>query len=172
MNRKATRRKFLKGAAASAAVAGGVAAPAVVRAEPMVLKMQAAWGGGIFLENAKSPTCSVSTTMAGKDLKIDLLARQLRRQDQPDAGRRSPRRARRRALRDRVLVFQVQGPLRCSAPAPASAGPAQELLGWIHYGGGKELFNELMGETRHQRRQLLQQPDAGAAARLVQGADQ
>ena len=50
MTRKPTRRRFLKGAAVTAAV-GAVAAPSVVRAEPMVLKMQAAWGGGIFLEN-------------------------------------------------------------------------------------------------------------------------
>jgi len=38
-----------------------------------VLKVQAAWGGGIFLENAKSYVDRVHA-MAGKDLKIDLLS--------------------------------------------------------------------------------------------------
>ena len=52
----ASRRKFLKsaGLAAGGVAVAGVAAPNVARAEPTVLKMQAAWGGGIFLENAKS----------------------------------------------------------------------------------------------------------------------
>ena len=70
---KSSRRKFIRGAAVSAAAAGAMAAPAIVKAEPTVLKMQAAWGGGIFLENAKSYVERVHA-MAGKDLKIDLLA--------------------------------------------------------------------------------------------------
>ena len=71
---RTSRRKFLKtaGLAGGAAVAG-LAAPSVARAEPTVLKMQAAWGGGIFLENAKSYVDRVHA-MAGKDLKIDLLS--------------------------------------------------------------------------------------------------
>ena len=60
------RRRFLKGSAlAATATAGTLAAPAVARAEPVVLKMQAAWGGGIFLENAKSYVDRVHA-MAGK----------------------------------------------------------------------------------------------------------
>ncbi|NQV55955.1 MAG: C4-dicarboxylate ABC transporter, partial [Rhodospirillales bacterium] len=38
-----------------------------------MLKVQAAWGGGIFLENAKSYVERVHA-MAGKDLRIDLLS--------------------------------------------------------------------------------------------------
>ena len=49
------RRKFLRGSAvAGAAAVGSLAAPAIANAAPVTLKMQAAWGGGIFLENAKS----------------------------------------------------------------------------------------------------------------------
>ncbi|MCH2269896.1 MAG: twin-arginine translocation signal domain-containing protein, partial [SAR324 cluster bacterium] len=50
-----TRRKFMRGTAvfAGAAAAGTLAAPHIATAAT-VLKVQAAWGGGIFLENAKS----------------------------------------------------------------------------------------------------------------------
>ncbi|NCW17271.1 MAG: twin-arginine translocation signal domain-containing protein, partial [Rhodobacteraceae bacterium] len=68
------RRKFLRGSAvAGAAAVGSLAAPAIANAAPVTLKMQAAWGGGIFLENAKSYVDRVHA-MAGKDLKIDLLS--------------------------------------------------------------------------------------------------
>ena len=71
---KATRRKFLKGGAITAAAADGtLAAPNIALAAPTVLKVQAAWGGGIFLENAKSYVERVHA-MAGKDLRIDLLS--------------------------------------------------------------------------------------------------
>ena len=66
----ASRRKFLTGA--GVATVAGLAAPSIARAEPKVIKMQAAWGGGIFLENAQSYVNRVNS-MAGKDLKIDLL---------------------------------------------------------------------------------------------------
>ncbi|MEE8393215.1 MAG: hypothetical protein V3R66_02630, partial [Rhodospirillales bacterium] len=85
------RRKFIKGGAL--AVAGGAAlvalsaceekpkkeakkkveAPAVTKAAPVVLKVQAAWGGGIFLEDAKNYVKRVND-MAGSGLRIDLLS--------------------------------------------------------------------------------------------------
>ncbi len=68
------RRKFLRGSAvAGAAAVGSLAAPSIANAAPVTLKMQAAWGSGIFLENAKSYVDRVHA-MAGKDLKIDLLS--------------------------------------------------------------------------------------------------
>ena len=74
MNDMTNRRKFLKGGAiAGAAAVGTLAAPSIAKAAPTTLKLQAAWGGGIFLENAKSYVDRVHA-MAGKDLKIDLLA--------------------------------------------------------------------------------------------------
>ncbi|MGI9503403.1 MAG: twin-arginine translocation signal domain-containing protein, partial [Geminicoccaceae bacterium] len=74
MANNVNRRKFIKGSAlAATATAGTLAAPSIARAETTVLKMQAAWGGGIFLENAKSYVDRVHA-MAGDALKIDLLA--------------------------------------------------------------------------------------------------
>ncbi|NQW02309.1 MAG: twin-arginine translocation signal domain-containing protein, partial [Rhodospirillales bacterium] len=72
---KLGRRKFLKGGAIAAAGAAAttLAAPNLALAAPKVLKVQAAWGGGIFLENAKSYVERVHA-MAGKDLRIDLLS--------------------------------------------------------------------------------------------------
>ncbi len=138
------RRKFLTGAGVAAA--GGaamIAAPNVATAAPTVLKVQAAWGGGIFLENAKSYVDRVNA-MAGKDLKIDLLSVNsvVKTSQMQDAVHRG------------VLDGAHYVPAYWYSKSPAASlfgtGPcfgwsAQELLGWIHYGGGIDLFNELMG---------------------------
>ena len=139
---KSSRRKFIRGAAVSAAAAGALAAPAIVKAEPTVLKMQAAWGGGIFLENAKSYVKRVHD-MAGKDLKIDLLSVNavVKTSQMQDAVHRG------------VLDGAHYVPAYWYSKSPAASlfgtGPcfgwsSQEVLGWVHYGGGKELFDELM----------------------------
>ena len=71
-----TRRKFIRGTAvagvAGVAAASTFAAPHIAKAAT-VMKVQAAWGGGIFLENAKSYVDRVNK-MAGGGLKIDLLS--------------------------------------------------------------------------------------------------
>ncbi len=142
---KSTRRKFLKGVglAGTAAVAGTVAAPNVARAKTKVLKVQAAWGGGIFLENAKSYVDRVHA-MAGKDLKIDLLSVNsvVKTSQMQDAVHRG--------VLDGAHYVSAYWYSKSKAASLFGTGPcfgwsAQELLGWIHYGGGIELFNELMG---------------------------
>ncbi|NQV83214.1 MAG: twin-arginine translocation signal domain-containing protein, partial [Rhodospirillales bacterium] len=71
---KVSRRKFLKtGSVVAGAGVATLAMPNVSMAKTTTLKVQAAWGGGIFLENAKSYVDRVNK-MAGKDLKIDLLS--------------------------------------------------------------------------------------------------
>ena len=142
--KKSSRRKFLK--AGVAAVAGGTAAlamPNIATAAPKVLKVQAAWGGGIFLENAKSYVKRVND-MAGNALKIDLLSVNsvVKTSQMQDAVHRG------------VLDGAHYVPAYWYSKSPAASlfgtGPcygwsAQEMLGWIHYGGGMDLFNELMG---------------------------
>ena len=67
-----SRRKFFKAAAATGAVTvATLAMPTIARAAT-TLKVQAAWGGGIFLENAQAYVKRVND-MAGGSLKIDLL---------------------------------------------------------------------------------------------------
>lgn len=81
---KTTRRKFLKVGAGVAAAGVGVLAlsscekkeevkaPAIMKKKAVVLKVQAAWGGGIFLEFAKDYVKRVNA-MSGGSLKIDML---------------------------------------------------------------------------------------------------
>jgi len=142
-NSKVTRRKFIKGGTiAAGAAAASLAAPNIATAAPTVLKVQAAWGGGIFLENAKSYVDRVNK-MSGKALKIDLLSVNsvVKTSQMQDAVHRG------------VLDGAHYVPAYWYSKSPAASlfgtGPcfgwsAQEMLGWIHYGGGKALFNELM----------------------------
>jgi TRAP-type mannitol/chloroaromatic compound transport system substrate-binding protein len=105
--------------------------------------MQAAWGGGIFLENAQSYVSRVHA-MAGSSLKIDLLAVDsvVKTSQMQDAVHRG------------VLDAAHYVPAYWYSKSPAASlfgtGPcfgwsSQEVLGWVNYGGGQELFDELMG---------------------------
>jgi TRAP-type mannitol/chloroaromatic compound transport system substrate-binding protein len=140
----ASRRKFLKvGAGVTAGAAAAVAMPNVSRAAPTVLKVQAAWGGGIFLENAKSYVDRVNK-MAGNGLKIDLLSVNsvVKTSQMQDAVHRG--------VLDGAHYVPAYWYSKSKAASLFGTGPcfgwsAQEMLGWIHYGGGMELFNELMG---------------------------
>ncbi len=137
------RRKFLKGGAlAATAAAGVIAAPAIARAEPKVLKMQAAWGSGIFLENAKSYVDRVHA-MAGKDLKIDLLAVNsvVKTSQMQDAVHRGVLDA---AHYVPAYWYSKSKTASLFGTGPCFGWSSQEVLGWIYYGGGQELFDELM----------------------------
>ncbi|MCH7711833.1 MAG: TRAP transporter substrate-binding protein [Proteobacteria bacterium] len=139
-----SRRKFLKaGAIGTAAAASTLAFPNISHAKPVTLKVQAAWGGGAFLDDAKNYVKRVNA-MGGKDLKIDLLSVNsvVKTSQMQDAVHRG------------VLDGAHYVPAYWYSKSPAASlfgtGPcfgwsAQEMLGWIHFGGGKELFNELMG---------------------------
>lgn len=144
MIKSVSRRKFLKGSAlATAATAGSLAAPAVARAEPTVLKMQAAWGGGIFLENAQSYVDRVHA-MAGNDLKIDLLPVDsvVKTSQMQDAVHRGVLDAAHYVC---AYWYSKSKTASLFGTGPCFGWSSQEMLGWIHYGGGMELFNELMG---------------------------
>ena len=139
------RRKFLKkaGLAAGGVAVAGLAAPSIARAEPKVLKMQAAWGGGIFLENAKSYVDRVHA-MAGKDLKIDLLAVNavVKTSQMQDAVHRGVLDA---AHYVPAYWYSKSKTASLFGTGPCFGWSSQEVLGWIYYGGGQELFDELMG---------------------------
>jgi len=138
-----SRRKFFKAAAATGAVTvATLAMPNIARAAT-TLKVQAAWGGGIFLENAQAYVKRVND-MAGGSLKIDLLPVNsvVKTSQMQDAVHRG------------VLDGAHYVPAYWYSKSPAASlfgtGPcwgwsAQELLGWIQYGGGMQLFNKLMG---------------------------
>jgi TRAP-type mannitol/chloroaromatic compound transport system substrate-binding protein len=141
------RRKFLQGSAlAATATAGTLAAPSIANAQPVVLKMQAAWGGGIFLENAKSYVDRVNE-MAGGALTIDLLSvgAVVKTGQMQDAVHRGVLDA---AHYVPAYWYSKSKSASLFGTGPSFGWSSQEVLGWVNYGGGQELFDELMATLR------------------------
>tara|TARA_B100001248_G_scaffold135865_1_gene101977 strand:- start:415 stop:1548 length:1134 start_codon:yes stop_codon:yes gene_type:complete len=135
------RRNFLTGAAIAGASATALSTPAISGSHSFTLKMQAAWGGGIFLENAQSYVDRVHE-MAGDALKIDLLAVNavVKTSQMQDAVHRG--------VLDACHYVPAYWYSKSKAASLFGTGPcfgwsSQEVLGWCHYGGGMELLNEL-----------------------------
>jgi len=139
------RRKFLRGTALTGAGAA-LAAPAIADGHATTLKMQAGWGGGIFLENAQSYVNRVNE-MAGGDLTIDLLPVNsvVKTSQMVDAVHRG--------VVDAVHYVPAYWYSKSKTASLFGTGPcfgwsSQEVLGWIHYGGGQALFDELMADLQ------------------------
>ena len=138
-----SRRKFLKGGLAAAAGTVAVGFPMIATAaKPVVLKLQGAWGGGIFKEYAVDYVKRVNE-MAGGSLKIDYI----------DVGAVVKTAEIQTAVHKGVIdgAHYVTAYWYSKNPAASlfGTGPcwgwtANQLLGWIHYGGGKELYDELI----------------------------
>ena len=136
------RRKFLRGSVlAGVAAVGAVAAPHVARAAT-VLKVQAAWPGGIFLEFAQDYVDRVNK-MSGGALTIDLLG----------VGAIVKTAEMQTAVHKGVLdgahlvtaYWYSKSPVASLfGTGPCFGWSANELMGWIQHGGGKELYYELM----------------------------
>ncbi len=140
-SKTATRRKFLAGAALTGAAT--IAMPQVSRAQTVTLKMQGAWGAQDILNDMAKDYVAKVNEMGGGRLKIDYL----------NAG----------AV---VKPFSVMdgvhsGVLDGAHSVPAywygkhraaslfGTGPAygfngSQCLGWIYYGGGQALYDELV----------------------------
>jgi TRAP-type mannitol/chloroaromatic compound transport system substrate-binding protein len=138
------RRKFLK---ASAGVTAGAAVgfPMIATAQPKVLKIQGAWGGGIFKEFAVDYVNRVNE-MSGGSLKVDYLdvgavVKTAEMQTAVDKG-----------VLDGAHFVTAYWYSKNPAASLFGTGPcwgwtANQLLGWIHYGGGAELYNELIQDV-------------------------
>ena len=142
MTNNINRRKFIRGSAVAAASAGALAAPSVARAQTVTLKMQAAWGGGIFLENAQAYVDRVHA-MAGDALKIDLLAVNsvVKTSQMQDAVHRGVLDA---AHYVPAYWYSKSKTASLFGTGPCFGWSSQEVLGWVNYGGGQQLFEELM----------------------------
>jgi len=143
MSNTLNRRKFLRGSAVAGAGVAALATPAIAQNATTTLKMQAAWGGGIFLENAQSYVDRVHA-MAGSALKIDLLAVDsvVKTSQMQDAVHRG--------VLDAAHYVPAYWYSKSKSASLFGTGPcygwsSQEVLGWVNYGGGQELFDELMG---------------------------
>lgn len=138
------RRKFLRGSAVAGAAA--LATPALADGHGVTIKMQAAWGGGIFLENAQSFANRVNE-MSGGSLTIEVLSVDsvVKTSQMQDAVHRG--------VLDAAHYVSAYWYGKSKSASLFGTGPcfgwsSQEMLGWIHAGGGQELFDELMGDLR------------------------
>jgi TRAP-type mannitol/chloroaromatic compound transport system substrate-binding protein len=138
------RRKFLRGSAVIGAAA--LATPAIADGHGTNIKMQAAWGGGIFLENAQSFANRVNE-MSGGSLTIEVLSVDsvVKTSQMQDAVHRG--------VLDAAHYVSAYWYGKSKSASLFGTGPcfgwsSQEMLGWIHAGGGQELFDELMEELQ------------------------
>jgi TRAP-type mannitol/chloroaromatic compound transport system substrate-binding protein len=142
---KASRRKFLTGAAAATAGAATLGFPMIGRTQgPIVLKMQGAWGAkDIFNEMAQEYVTRVNE-MAGGRLRIDYLntgsvVKTFQEMDAVSQG-----------VLDAAHNVPVYWYGKSKAASLFGSGPingmdAHQTLAWIYRGGGLELYNELLG---------------------------
>ncbi|MDB4187972.1 TRAP transporter substrate-binding protein [Sulfitobacter sp.] len=144
MTNSLNRRKFLRGSAVAGAAA--LATPAIADGHGTTIKMQAAWGGGIFLENAQSFAARVNE-MSGGSLTIEVLSVDavVKTSQMQDAVHRG--------VLDAAHYVSAYWYGKSKSASLFGTGPcfgwsSQEMLGWIHAGGGQELFDELMADLR------------------------
>ena len=137
------RRRFLKGGAVTAAAAAGVVAmPNVSRAQTTTLKMQGSWGAkDVFNEMAQDYVERVNK-MAGGRLKIDYLVggavvHPFQVFDGVHGGQIDG------AHTVTVYWYGKHKAASLFGTGPVFGFDANEGLGWIHNGGGRELFHEL-----------------------------
>jgi TRAP-type mannitol/chloroaromatic compound transport system substrate-binding protein len=139
----APRRRFMKGAVAAAAGTAALAMPQVSRAATTTLKMQSSWGSkSIFQDFAREYVERVEK-MAGGRLKIELLpsgavVKAFQVQDATHKG-----------VLDGAHTVCAYWYGKNKAASLFGTGPvfganASQMLAWIHKGGGKELYRELV----------------------------
>ncbi len=137
------RRSFLKRAAlGGGAVAGTLAAPAVLAQAPMVLKMQTSWGASDIWQGFAQDYADRVEAMAGGRLKIDVLP----------AGAVVAAFQVMDAVNDGVLDAAHSVPVywygknkaaSLFGTGPVLGGSATTMLSWFYEGGGKALYDEL-----------------------------
>ncbi len=147
-NQKSTaRRKFLIGAAGIGA--GGatvVVMPNVSRAQTVTLKLQSSWGATSTFQDMARQYVERVEAMAGGRLKIDLLP----------AGAVvnafQVQEACHKGVVDAAHTVTAYWYSKNKAAALFGLGPAfganaSQILAWVHYGGGKELYRELVQDV-------------------------
>ncbi len=143
---KSSRRKFLKaGGIAAGAAVGTFAMPNVSRAQTVTLKMQTSWTASDIFQEMAADYCSRVNEMAGGRMKIDLLVggavvHPFSVQDAVHSG-----------VLDAAHTVPVYWYGKHKAASLFGSGPvfgfnAEQGLGWIYNGGGKELYKELVDD--------------------------
>lgn len=143
---KSSRRKFLKaGGIAAGAAVGTFAMPNVSRAQTVTLKMQTSWTASDIFQEMAADYCTRVNEMAGGRMKIDLLVggavvHPFSVQDAVHNG-----------VLDAAHTVPVYWYGKHKAASLFGSGPvfgfnAEQGLGWIYNGGGKELYKELIDD--------------------------
>ena len=149
-NTTSSRRKFFKTAAKAGAVAAAtVAMPNIATAgsHAKVLKMQAAWpsGANIFFEMA-ADYCKMVEDMSGGSLKIDL---------QP-VGAVVKTSEIGQAVSSGVVDmghwvtaywYGKNAAASLFGTGPSYGMSSQEVMGWMEYGGGRQLYDETLAKV-------------------------
>ncbi|MDJ0958016.1 MAG: TRAP transporter substrate-binding protein [Arenicellales bacterium] len=141
--KKPGRRKFLKTAGATAAGTAALSFPMISRAETITLKMQGSWAPADIWNSFAEDYIKRVQEMAGPSVKIDYLVSGAvvaynRVQDAVHEG-----------VLDAAHTVPVYWYGKNKAASLFGSGPingcnAEQTLGWIYYGGGQELYNELI----------------------------
>lgn len=139
-----TRRKFLAGAAVTGAAT--IAMPQVSRAETVTLKMQGSWGAQDMLNEMAQDFVAIVNELGEGRLKIDYL----------NAGAVVKPFSVMDACHSGVLDGAHSVPAywygKHRAASLFGTGPAygfngNQMLGWAYYGGGLDLYNELIQDV-------------------------
>ena len=143
---KASRRKFLTGAAAAATGATALGFPMIAKSQsPIVIKMQGSWGAkDIFNDMAEEYVKRVNE-MSGGRLRIDyLLAGAVVKPFEVmdavsrgvlDGGHTVP-----------VYWYGKSKVASLFGSGPINGCDAQQTLAWIYKGGGLQLYQELLAK--------------------------
>ena len=141
---QASRRKFLKGAAATATGTAALGFPMIAKSQsPIVIKMQGSWGAkDIFNEMAEEFVKRVNE-MAGGRLRVDYLVagavvKPFEVMDAVskgvlDAGHTVP-----------VYWYGKSKVASLFGSGPITGADANQTLAWIMRGGGLQMYNELL----------------------------
>jgi TRAP-type mannitol/chloroaromatic compound transport system substrate-binding protein len=135
------RRKFLKGGAVAATAA--VAFPQVSRAQTNTLRMQSGWPATEMFQDMARQYVERVEKMSGGRLKIDLLAagavvKAFQVQDAVNAGTLDG------GHHVAAYWYGKNKAASLFGTAPVFGTDAGQILAWIQYGGGKELYKELI----------------------------
>ncbi|WP_018391401.1 TRAP transporter substrate-binding protein [Ancylobacter sp. FA202] len=143
---RTSRRRFIATAAAAAAAGATVAAPAVHAQAPIKLKFQSTWPNkDIFHEFAGDYVKRVNA-MTGGRVELEILP----------AGSVVPAFQMLDAVSSGILDgghgvaaywYGKSKAFSLFGTAPAFGWDADELLGWVRYGGGQQLYDDLVQNT-------------------------
>jgi TRAP-type mannitol/chloroaromatic compound transport system substrate-binding protein len=140
----ASRRKFLRGAAAAAGGTAALGFPMISRSQsPIVIKMQGSWGSADIFNDMAQMYVKRVNEMSGGRLRIDyLLAGAVVKPFEVmdavskgvlDGGHTVP-----------VYWYGKSKVASLFGSGPINGCDAQQTLAWIYNGGGLQLYNELL----------------------------